>query len=63
MINCTNSQILTPIHYILADIMKTSGGSRELLRVLTVCHHDSHDQYVTYAKEEQKQLWTNLPAL
>ena len=46
---------LTPFHNILADIVETSGGSRELLRILNrlgcTPSPDTHECFVTYHAE------------
>lgn len=69
LVNCTNTNILTPIHYVLSDILETSGGSRELMRLFNrlgcVSSPDSHDRYVTFhaENEQQDQLWNNLPPI
>ena len=66
LITCTNAKQLTPIHNILADIIETCGGSRELIRILNrmgfVSSPDSHDRFVTFHAEAErdKHLWTKI---
>ena len=66
LINCTHAKQLTPFHNILADIVERSGGSRELLRIFNrlgcTSSPDTHDCFVTYHAEAQKQqqLWTKI---
>ena len=49
---CTNPKQVTPLHNILADIVKTNGGSRQLLRKLNhlgcVSSDDTHDRFGTF---------------
>lgn len=66
LITCTNAKQLTPIHNILADIIETCGGSRELIGILNrmgfVSSPDSHDRFVTFHAEAErdKHLWTKI---
>jgi hypothetical protein len=62
----TNPQQLTPMHNLLADIVETCGGSRQLIKILNrlgfSSSPDSHDRFVTSHAEEQRDsvVWNEL---
>lgn len=49
---CTNPKQVTPLHNILADIVETNGGSRQLIQILNhldcVSSDDTHDRFGTF---------------
>ena len=65
--NCINPKQSSPLHNLLACIVETGGGSRQLLTVLNrlgcVSSPDTHDQFVTLNAEDQlhHKVWTKIP--
>ena len=63
---CTNPKQSTPMHNLLADIVETCGGSRQLLRILNrlgcVSSPDTHDRFVTMHAEYEhgKKPWDTI---
>jgi hypothetical protein len=66
MMYSLNSKQVTPLHNILADVVISSGGSRQLLRILNrlgcTSSADTYDRFVTYHAEQQRHVgvWSDL---
>ncbi len=66
---CTNPRKPTVIHNILADVVETCGGSRQLLRILNrlgcVSSSDTHDRFVSLHAQRQREsdIWSQLSSL
>ena len=62
----TNPNRPTPVHNILADIVETHGGSRELIKILNclgcVASPDTHDRFVTSHAVHQRttDVWAYI---
>ena len=64
---CTNPHQPTAMQNLLADVVEACGGSRQLLKILNrigcVSSPDTHDRFVTYHAEQQrnKSVWEEIP--
>ena len=63
---CTNPKQVTPLHNILADIVVSTAGSRQLIKVLNrlgcVSSADTYDRFVTFHAEYEREakVWHEL---
>ena len=63
---CTNPKQATPLHNILADIVESTAGSRQLIRILNrlgcTSSPDTYDRFVTFHAEHQRyaSVWKDL---
>jgi hypothetical protein len=66
LMNCINSTQSKPIHKLLADVVESNGGSRQLMKLLNrlgcVSSPDSHDRFVTFHAEHQleQNIWSKI---
>ncbi len=66
MMFCTNPRKPLAIHNVLADIVETNGGSRQLLKILNrlgcVSSPDTHDRFVSMHTQNTREtcVWTEL---
>ena len=63
---CTNPRKPTAFHNVLADVVETGGGSRQLLKILNqlgcVSSPDTHDRFVSMHANDNREMniWTVL---
>lgn len=63
---CTNPRKPTAFHNVLADVVETGGGSRQLLKILNqlgcVSSPDTHDRFVSMHANDNRErnVWTVL---